>query len=106
MKNRGFHKTDIETLMREALKKEGIEVVEQFPIRCKYRYLMDFAIPSKKICIECDGEPWHLIGNRHDRKRDGFMKSRGWRVLRFRGEQIRNHIQQCVDEIKFELAYS
>jgi len=59
IKMRGINRTDIENKMENALKKEGIEFVFQYPIRCKYGYIVDFFIPSKKLIIECDGEAWH-----------------------------------------------
>ena len=53
---RGLYKTNIEKIMQEALEKENIIFVPQFPIRCKYGYIVDFAIPEIKLIIEVDGE--------------------------------------------------
>ncbi len=100
---RGLHKTDIELLMEEALAKEGIEAVQQFPIRSKYGYIADFAIPSKNLIIECDGEAWHKLMNAHDRKRDAFLKSQGWKVLRFKGQDIKTNMPSCLMTIKSHL---
>ena len=97
--NRGIYKTDIEEMMMEALAKNNVEVVEQYPIRCKYGYIADFAIPDKKIIIECDGEVWHKLGNSRDRKRDAVLKKLGWKVIRFRGNEIKNDAQLCVGKI-------
>ena len=102
---RGIYKTNIEEKMKEVLIKEGIEFAEQFPIRCKYGYIADFAIPDKKIIIECDGEHWHLIGNSKDRKRDAVLRKLGWKVLRFRGNEIENDIHACLNKIKQEIMY-
>ena len=99
-KMRGLHKTDIEEIMQEALEKEGIKVVPQYPIRGRFGYILDFAIPDLKIDIEVDGENWHPEGNSRDRKRNWFLRSKGWTILRFKGEEIKNNIQQCVDKIK------
>lgn len=96
---RGLHKTDIEIKMEQILEELKIDAVMQFPIRSKYGYIADFAIPELKIIIECDGEHWHKIGNAHDRKRDGFLKSRGWKILRFRGNQIKNEEDYCKKKI-------
>lgn len=100
---RGLHSTDIESLMEIALKENLINATSQFPIRCKYGYIADFAIPDKKIIIECDGEVWHKKGNSHDRKRDGYLKSKGWIILRFRGEQIKKDINSCLKIIQENL---
>lgn len=94
------YKTDIEGIMREALIKENIDFAFQFPIRCKYGYVLDFAISDLKIDIECDGECWHKKGNSHDRKRNAFMKNQGWIILRFYGEEIKSNIHSCLTTIK------
>ena len=100
---RGLYKTDIERIMQRALKKEKIKVVYNFPIRSKYGYIIDFAIPDKKIVIECDGEVWHKLGNQRDRKRDAVLRKLGWEVLRFRGQEILNNINNCIQKINLKL---
>ena len=82
--------------MAKALEDAGIEAVYDYPIRCKYGYSIDFAIPDKKIGIECDGERWHKKGNNHDRKRDAFLKKQGWKMLRFMGKEIKEDVQGCI----------
>jgi len=97
---RGLYKTDIEEIMGKALEKEGIKAIYNFPIRCRFGYILDFAIVDLKIDIECDGEHYHPIGNDRDRKRNGFLRSRGWTILRFRGNKIKENIQSCIKKIK------
>jgi len=97
---REIYKTDIEKIMEEGLKKAGIIAVFQYPVRCKYGYILDYAIPESKIDIECDGEAWHKAGNSHDRKRNAYLKSKGWIILRFTGKEIIENIQKCIDKIK------
>lgn len=97
---REIYKTNIERAMRNELEKNKIIFVEQYPIRCKYGYIVDFFIPDKNIIVECDGETWHPMGNSHDRKRDFYLKNRGFIILRFRGEQILNNIQSCIEIIQ------
>lgn len=98
------HRTDIEILMADALISEGIEAVEQFPIRGKYGYSLDFAIPDLKIDIEVDGEHFHAIGNDHDRKRNWTLRNRGWEIVRFRGNEVRNNITDCINSLKVIIA--
>ncbi len=86
--------------MGQALKENNIESPYDFSIRSKYGYRIDFAIPELKIGIECDGEAWHKEGNLHDKRRDGFFKSRGWKIIRFWGEDIKNNIDGCIKIIK------
>lgn len=97
---RGLHKTDIEVIMENALKENNIEVIPQFPIRCKYGYILDFAIPELKIDIECDGEHYHTKGNLRDNSRNWVLRGMGWSILRFRGKEIKKDINLCIERIK------
>lgn len=99
-KMRERYLTDIEEIMKMELIKSKIEFTEQFPIRGKYGYQLDFAIPDLKIDIECDGKHWHKKGNAHDRKRNWVLRNRGWVVLRFTCDEIKNEIHICVAKIK------
>ena len=94
---RGLHKTDIEQIMEDGLKKLNINLTPQFPIRGSY--ILDFANPKLKICVECDGEAWHPEGNHYDRKKNYFLTNRGWIVLRFKGEEIKTDINKCLNKI-------
>ena len=97
---RELYKTDIEKLMFDSLRENNINFVSEFPIRCKYGYILDFAIPELKIDIECDGSAWHKKGNNRDNKRNWFLKNKGWIVLRFTDKEIKKDIQSCVNKIK------
>ncbi len=103
MSMRGLYKTDIERIMTKALNNERIPYVNNFPIRSKYGYILDFAIPDLKIDIETDGEHWHPIGNSHDRKRNWVLRKQGWKVIRFRGKEIKGDIHTCIARINIEI---
>lgn len=98
------HETDIEKLLREEIEsrgyKRGIDFATQYPI--KNSFVLDFAFPDKKIMIEADGEPFHSSAKA--RQRDGFknyiMEKKGWTVLRFWGDRIREDVKECVDVIE------
>ena len=100
---RGLYKTDIEEIMGKALEENGIEATYNFPIRSRYGYILDFAIVDLKIDIECDGEHFHKIGNKRDNKRNWVLRKLGWKILRFRGKQIRENIDSCIKEIKIQI---
>lgn len=57
-----------------------------------YKYSLDFAWVDKKRCIEIDGsqhyDPRFPERIEHDIKRDIFVKSKGWKVLRLRWTYI------------------
>ena len=97
---REIYKTNIERAMKGELEKQNIEFVEQYPIRCKYGYIVDFFLPKYNLIVECDGEVWHKEGNSHDRKRDFYLKKRGFIILRFKGKEILNDIKECVNVIQ------
>ncbi len=86
--------------MADALQESNIDAVEQFPIRGKYGYSLDFAIVELKIDIECDGEHYHKPGNSHDRKRNWALRNRGWKIIRFEGNEIKNKMDECIKKIK------
>ena len=50
-----------------------------------------------KINIEYDGWYWHNLKN--DRKRDEFLKSQGWKILRIRS----GHKLQSLEQLKISL---
>ncbi len=97
---RELYKTDIEEIMSKALKENGIESEYNYPIRCKYGYIADFFIPEIRLIIECDGEAWHKLGNSRDRKRDAVLKKMGYKIIRFRGKEIKLNINKCIEKIK------
>lgn len=59
--------SSLEKTVKDFLKKENIDFVEQFDIRLlneekiynKRKYIYDFCIPSLKTIIECNGTYWH-----------------------------------------------
>lgn len=50
----------------------------------------DMALIKEKIIIEYDGWVWHGNKNQQnkDRRRDEFIKSKGWKILRIKGNKL------------------
>jgi SPP1 gp7 family putative phage head morphogenesis protein len=88
-------KTRIEQKMADLLDKIGVDYTFQHPI---LRYNVDFAIPSLRIVIECDGEYWHR-DKKSDLIRQRRIEKEGWFVLRYSDKKI----DLCMDEIQDEL---
>lgn len=65
-------------------------------------YRVDFAIPDNKYYIELDGHDFHSSKEQraYDAKRDRYLLSNGWKVIRFTGSEINADPSSCVDEIK------
>src|SRR5215469_8459363 len=65
-------------------------------------YFVDFACVEAKLVIEADGSG-HAVSGDHDR-RDAFLRSRGWRVLRFWNSDILNNrdgvLQNIMDALE------
>ena len=93
--------TNLERIMRQELERRNLEFIQFYPVRSGF--ILDFAFPEQKLEIECDGEKWHLPGNKKDRFRDWILKRTGWKVLRFREADIINDISKCVDNIESHL---
>lgn len=94
--NNKWHKTDIEIIMGSALAKEEIVTEYNYSVGSKW---VDYAIVDKKIAVECDGEYWHQDKEK-EQKRDRYLSSKGWTVLHFSDNKIKNNIDECIDEIK------
>lgn len=102
-RNGGKFESPWEEVLYDALAREGIKTISQYPV---YQYRLDLAILGSEIPIdvEVDGEMWHrnIDGGRllSDMKRDTYLTIRGWQVKRFWVYQLRNDLEKCVKEIK------
>lgn len=127
MKNIRSSNTTIEIVLRKALWNKG------YRYRKNYKLLPgspDIAITKYKIAIFCDGEffhgkDWEVLrprlekGNNSEywikkisrnRERDEIVDKQllfmGWTVIRFWGNDIKRHLEDClqvVDELVFEI---
>ena len=65
-------------------------------------YIVDFICLSKKIIIECDGSQ-HLDQQSYDKKRDEFISSKGYKIIRFWNNHILKETPIVLDMILSEL---
>lgn len=95
-------RTTIEIAMKSALEKLNISFDEQFKIG---NYLPDFVIHEYKIVIECDGDYWHSLERvkKRDKRKDKYLKSKGWKVIRFSETNINNNLSWCLSILLHEL---
>ncbi|MCC8980274.1 endonuclease domain-containing protein [Bradyrhizobium acaciae] len=81
--------TRAETLLWRHLKADrlaGLNFRRQAPIGS---YIADFIAHSCKLIVEVDGESHDFEERiRHDERRDAWLKSRGYRVLRFTNDDV------------------
>lgn len=87
--------TPIEVAVRQALQRKRIGFREQYRIG---PYRADFYLPAWRLVIEADGAAWHStpLQRKHDRRRDAFMRERGYHVARLSGKTIRRNPDAAV----------
>jgi hypothetical protein len=96
----------IELAMGEALTKLGLNSISQYPVKKEKldalgrprNYFLDFALPDKKIAIECDEARWHSDKER-EQERQNELECQGWTVLHFSREQINEDAMACALEV-------
>lgn len=69
---------------------------------CGYptHYKLDLALPAARVAVELDGPSHKLPGRRdQDDKKQRFLERRGWLVLRFSNDRIRDDLAACVQVI-------
>ena len=60
-------------------------------------YKIDIANPKKMIAIEVDGGSHDtLVRKQQDKKKDDFLKSRGWVVWRFKNNYVMNYLKEVI----------
>jgi very-short-patch-repair endonuclease len=83
------------------LKPLGFHFRRQAPID---RYIVDFASFGSRIVIEIDGGQHGLPeGARTDQQRDAFLRSRGFKVLRYWNSDVDQNMEGVMESILSEL---
>ena len=67
-------------------------------------YIVDFVCFSHRLIVELDG-PQHIDarGQDHDVRRTAWLASRGFRVIRFRNQELDEDIWAVIEAIKRRL---
>ena len=76
-------------------KLDGLKFRRQAPVG---RYIADFFCAERFLIVEADG-PTH-DDSEHDRVRDNWLQNEGYRVLRFRNEDVATRTDWVVDQIR------
>jgi len=61
-------------------------------------YIVDFYAPRRKLIVEQDGSQ-HLEQGEYDAERTAYLKSKGYRVLRFWNNDVTNNIDSVLTVI-------
>lgn len=65
-------------------------------------YIPDFCSPKAKLIIEMDGSQ-HLEQEEYDEERTKYLKSQGYKVIRFWNNQVMNDIEGVIKAIIYAL---
>jgi very-short-patch-repair endonuclease len=92
--------TEAELALWQRLRRSqlGVRFRRQEPIG---PYIVDFVCFQRRLVVEADGSQHDWSD--HDRRRESFLRSRGFRVLRFENRDIAWHFDWVIDEIKAAL---
>ncbi|MEC0275746.1 endonuclease domain-containing protein [Peribacillus frigoritolerans] len=92
----------IEKRVLNALWMRDHKVTAQYPMS---PYRLDLALPEYRIAIECDGRAYHSSPKQkaHDRKRDKYLRSKGWITLRFSGRTINRNMGTVIQRVESEI---
>ncbi len=64
-------------------------------------YVVDFVCFPRRLIVELDGpQRVEKKGKEHDARRTAWLASRGFRVMRFRNQELDEDIRQVVEEIR------
>lgn len=74
----------------------GIKFRRQHPID---RFIVDFYCHQVKLIIEVDGAV-HEYSMEEDKTRQEFLEGMGFKVVRFRNEEVMNDIERVVRQIE------
>ncbi|WP_342110317.1 endonuclease domain-containing protein [Methylobacterium sp. SI9] len=90
--------------LRHRLPMDGSHVRRQVALG---PYVADFCCLSARLIVEVDGEQHGFeAGSAYDTRRDTYLKSEGFRVLRFSNRMVLREIDTVLDTIHAALAAS
>ena len=96
--------TDAEVILWSRLRRRsfaGFRFRRQHPIG---PYIADFASVLSHLVVEVDGGTHSTDAElAHDRHRDAYLKSRGWRVLRVTNEDVYKRLDTLLEGICLHL---
>jgi very-short-patch-repair endonuclease len=75
----------------------GVRFVRQRPIG---PYIADFACRAARLIVELDGGQH---GTDYDQRRDSYLASKGWRVIRFWNPDVLSNTEGVLEMIRLAL---
>jgi very-short-patch-repair endonuclease len=92
--------TDAEVILWSRLRswrEQGLTFRRQHPMG---PYIADFVCMRARLVVELDGEQHGITENHaYDLRRDAYMQSRGWRVIRITNDRVYRNLGEVLDII-------
>ena len=97
--------TDTERFLWSKIRRKQISGYQFYRQKNIGDYIVDFYCPAAKLIIELDGgQHYTQEGSERDEKRVGFLRSLGFRVLRFADNMVFADIKSVLEAIYRELS--
>ena len=90
--------TPIEIKLWKHLRAHRMGGVHFRPQHAIGNYIADFCAPRRKLIVELDGSQ-HLEQDEYDKERTAFFESKGYRVLRFWNNDVKNNLDAVLKVI-------
>jgi very-short-patch-repair endonuclease len=79
----------------------GIRFRRQHPIE---PYIVDFCCPKENLIIEIDGDShFEAAAEEYDARRSDYLKTKGWKVLRYTNKDVQENIDRVVQDILIQI---
>ena len=94
--------TDAETILWRHLQgkqMEGVKFRRQAPIG---KYIVDFISFERKLILEIDGGQ-HALERDNDEKREIWLESQGFRILRFWNNEVLQNLEGVLEAIRADI---
>jgi len=99
--SRVIHESPIEKRLIETMYETRTQMLDMVVNQFKFgKYLLDFAVPEIKLCIELDGHDGHKTKEQrtHDARKDRALTADGWHVIRYTGSEVhKDRVRVCRD---------
>jgi very-short-patch-repair endonuclease len=79
----------------------GVRFRRQHPIG---PYIVDFCCPKENLIIEIDGNShWEASAGEHDAQRSEYLRTNGWRIIRYTNREVQENIDSVVQDILIQI---
>ena len=96
--------TNAERLLWSKIRRKQLKGYQFYRQKIIGNYIVDFYCPKTRLIIELDGsQHYGEEGMRKDKKRDGYLKNIGLKILRFSDREVFENLNGVFERIYGEL---